>query len=298
MDKLTMNGFGHWGRASNQFFQYAFLTHYASEHNLELQLPKWVGTHLFGTDHPVVTANLPAYMEEGGGLTHPIIPEGNAVVNKDFHGYAQYHTSYHAHNQNRFVNLFQPVQPVAERLASAKKNLLQSETVIGIHLRRGDYGRRIFPIIPTEWYLLWLRHHSHRFPDFRLFISTENVSLVKEFAKYNPETTETLGIDLRSEPMIDCTYLQHDLDTKDSRAMDFYPDFYLLSQCDVILGPSSTFSFIAAMLCKHPVEYWRATLETAQFEPTDPWNAYPFLREQTRDFTHLPGIAVTKNEYW
>jgi len=297
-DKLTMRGFGNWGRAGNQILQYIFLTWWTEKYDLELQLPPWVGKHLFGLQNEPISVKLPSYHEGGNGLYHPTLLEPDDLTNKDFCGYAQHHTSNYGLEQNRIVSLFQPVQPLAERLASAKKNLLQSDTVIGIHLRRGDYGHRIFPIIPTEWYLRWLRHHEHRFPGFRLFVSTEDVSLVEEFAKYNPETVETLGINLQREPMADCVYLAHDLQTKDARAMDFYPDFYLLSHCDVILGPSSTFSFLAAMLCPHPIEYWRATLETAQFERTNPWDAWPFLREKVTDFPHLPGISVAKNEYW
>jgi hypothetical protein len=298
-DKLTMRQFGHWGRAGNQFFQYSFLTDYARQYNLELQLPPWVGNHLFGTNDLPITTNLPTYTEKGGGLHVHEQPLGDVLVNHDFQGYAQYHTSYYASDRDRIRSLFQPFPTVFERLKIPAFRLTYGKTVVGIHLRRGDYGRGIFPIIPTSWYLKWLNEHwySLKSPK-RLFIATEDPSLVSEFAEYKPITTETLGIDLDNKPMANCVYLNHDLKTHDSRAMDWYPDFYLLSQCDIIVGPSSTFSFFAAMINPKLKEYWRARLAIAEFEKVDPWNDWPLLREHVRDYPHLDGITDPSNPYF
>lgn len=301
---ITMSGFGNWGRAGNQFFQYAFLTGYAAKHGIELQLPKWVGTHLFGTHHPDISASLPPWHEPGSGLSHPTPPKQSELVNRDFHGYAQYHTSYFAPDRERIQKLFTPTKEIYYRLVHALDQLQHGstggrKTVIGIHLRRGDYGRGIFPIVPTEWYLRWLsQHYAQRFGDTKLFISTEDKSLVKDFAEYNPIVVEDLGIELSDTPMKSCTYLRYDKTIKDKRAMDWYPDFYLLSHCDVILGPSSTFSFFAAMINKELKEYWRAELGCADFVKTDPWDSYPLLREHVRNYCHLKGVSLKSNPYW
>jgi len=247
---MSMSQFGKWGRAGNQFFQYAFLTRYAAKYNLELQLPPWVGNSLFGTKDSAVSSKLTPWKEKGSGREQPVPPVGDELVGHDFHGYAQYHTSQFAENKQMIQQtLFQPAASVAERLQPAENLLARDgKTTVGIHIRRGDYGRNIFPLVPTGWYQKWLRHHSSRLGDFRLFIATEDPSLIAEFAEWGPETVETLGIDLAATPMANCTYLAHDLETHDTRAMDWYPDFRLLSVCDIILGGSSTFSFFAAML--------------------------------------------------
>lgn len=299
MSLITMSQFGQWGRAGNQFFQYCFLRLYAKKHNLELQIPPWVGTHLFGLKDSPVSKVLPPWKEPGSGLDHPTPPQGTEAVNRDFQGYAQYHTSYYAKHQKEIRSFFQPVPRVRARVAPARARLHMGRgTTIGLHIRRGDYGRGIFPLVPIPWYLDWLRDNWGKYYKPRLFIATEDPSVVENFRDYDPQTIETLGIDLKAEPMADCTYLTHDLETKDNRALDWYPDFYLLSTCDVILGGSSTFSFFAAMLNSSLQEYWRATLADAEFVLANPWNAFPILREHVRDYPHLEGIALERNPYW
>lgn len=294
-----MSQFGNWGRAGNQFFQYAFLTGYAKKYNLQLQLPQWVGSYLFGCIEPKVTRSLTLWRENSDGLQHPDPPKGDEIVNRDFRGYAQYHTSYYARNKKRIRSLFVPVPTIKKRLKTPLRTFKgNSGTLIGIHLRRGDYGQSIFPIIPTSWYLKWLEKNWQRFGNSTLFVATEDASLVADFCEYNPQTFETLGGTFSDEPLPNCTYLRRDLVTCNKRAMDWYPDFYLLSQCDVILGGSTTFSFFAAMLNPSLKEYWRATLTDAKFIRTDPWDSYPMLREQVRDYEHLDGISLEANPYW
>jgi len=300
MSIVSMSGFGRWGRAGNQFFQYAFLTGYAEKYNLDLQIPPWVGNSLFGTRDSVVSSSMRPWKEPGSGLEHPTPPVSNELIDRDFHGYAQYHTSYFADDRRRIRDLFQPVASVRERMAPAEAKLTAGgEMTIGIHVRRGDYGRNIFPLVPLAWYRKWLRHHIPRIGGYKLFVATEDPSVVPAFAEWAPETVETLGMSLSAEPMENCTYLDRDLVTHDTRAMDWYPDFHLLSQCDIVLGGSSTFSFFAAMLNPNRIQYWRASLEAEQFVLTDPWDAYPILREDCRDYPHLEGItSAPGNKYW
>ncbi len=297
---ITMSGFGRWGRAGNQFFQYAFLTGYADRYNCQLQLPRWVGDQLFDSQTSPVRDTLPPWKEPGSGLSHPTPPDGNELVGHDFHGYAQYHTSYFARDRARIRALFQPTGSIIARMGPAVLSLRSwGGTTIGIHLRRGDYGRGIFPVIPTSWYLRWLDAYWTSFDKPVLFISTESPELVREFRKYAPQTAETLGVNLRCEPMVDCTYLKEDLALPKPESMDWYPDFHLLSKCDVVLGPSSTFSFFAAMLNSKLQEYWRASLASEGFERTDPWDAYPSLREPVQQYRHIPGVALVHNRpYW
>lgn len=299
MNKLSMRELGRWGRAGNQFFQYSFLRTYAKRFNLELQLPPWVGNQLFGATEPPIIERLKPWTEKGRGLKPPYPPQEGVLVNRDYRGYAQYHTSYFAPEKEWLTNLFQPASEILARIEPAGRQLRTSgSTVIGIHLRRGDYGQSIFPIIPVSWYLSWLDQNISNYPSPVLFIATEDPTLRAGFVKYFTQTAETLGINLQSQPMGDCTYLDYDLKHKDTRALDWYPDFYLLSQCDVILGPSSTFSFFAAILAPSLQEYWRASLAAESFERVDPWNGWPILREHVRDYPHLQGVSLQSNPYW
>lgn len=301
---VTMRSLGSLGRAGNQFFQYTFLKTYCKQHNLWLQLPKWVGNGLFGFKDDPITLNLPRYRESRfvgtNGQGEP--PEGTELAGHDFHGFAQYHTSYYEPVRDWILESFRPLSDimVAKRLCEATSRLRGSgRTVIGIHLRRGDYGLTHFPVIPTKWYLRWLANNRLRFFSPLLFIATEDVNLIEDFADcYDMATASGLGVPLSNKPMEGYNYLQHELRLKESVAMDWYPDFYLLSQCDVILAPSSTFSFFAAMLAPHLTEYWRASLKAGGFVREDPWNACPLLRERVVDYEHIPGIRLKENPYW
>lgn len=301
-DYVTMKGFGHWGRFGNQFFQLLFLHTYAQAYGCELQLPPWVGTHLFGTSYPPVTVALPPWREPGGGRDNPVPPQGSNLVNHDFHGYAQYRTDRYSLDDCVWAYCtFSPVPAVHERLLPATERLLAHEgDVIGLHLRRGDYGQNIFPIVPVAWYLDWLHERRPMFKNPLLFIATEDGSLVAEFeaAGWWCTTVESLGVGLNAHPMADCVYLDRDLTTRDARALDWFPDWWLLRQCHVILGPSSTFSFAASMLAPRLREYWRSDMDLPGFRRTKPWSAWPLMRQDVGQYHHLKGVALDSNPYW
>ena len=296
---VTMQQFGHWGRFANQLFQYALLSGYAKRHALQLQLPPWVGGELFGLETAPVTLDLPPLLESNDCTQQAFPPHDGELTGRDFRGYAQYHTSFYAEDKERIRDLFQPVPDIRRRLEPAINRLRASgDSLIGIHLRRGDYGRNIFPIIPTSWYLAWLKEHWGRFKGPVLLIATETPALVEEFDDYAPVTTEGLGVQLKTQRHQHYNYLPRDTRVREPWQLDFYPDFYLLQHCDVIVAPSSTFSFMAAMLNPVLLEFWRASLALEGFERLDPWNAYPLLHEDVRDYSHLEGIELKENPYW
>lgn len=295
---ITMRQFGHMGRFGNQLFQYAYLKLLSERLDCSLQLPPWVGNELFGADEPPVRCNLEPYKEHvaNDGWLQGIPAPDDALVNRDFVGYAQYHTSHFAPHRERFRELFQPTQAVRDRIGST---LLDdtNETWVGIHLRRGDYGRLIFYITPVAWYLKTLGELWRTLRNPRLFIATEDPTLVSQFANYDPVTAEDLGVELHPEPMANYPYLHRDLAEREPWQLDFYPDFYLLSKCRVILAPNSTFSFAAAMLGDDPA-FYRSHLPTQTFRREDPWNAYPLQRDDVKDYPTVEGVALEHNPYW
>jgi len=303
MSVVAMTRFGRMGRFANQLFQYAYLNGVAKRTRSQLQLPPWVGNQLFGLCNSPINNRLPEFVERSQWSNAQVEPSADEeIVGHDFRGYAQYHTRHLANGclwgdwayRDAFRSLFQPVPAIVDRLAEAVSILESLGPVIGVHLRRGDYGRSIFPIIPVDWYLRWLEPHK----DKTLFIATETESLLDEFAGWSVVTSKSLGVTLATEPFPTFNYLTHDLETREGWAMDFYPDFHLLSRCSTVIGPSSTYSFAAAMMNPNLDEYWRASLVAEGFEQVDPWDSYPSLREDMKDFKHLEGITTKDNPYW
>jgi hypothetical protein len=297
-----MSQFGRWGRFGNQLFQYAFLKAYAERYGCELQLPPWVGTQLFGLSDPPILAQLPPQLEQTNHLDQAEPPKGGEYVNRDFRGYAQYHTSFYKPYQDGMRRLFTPITPVRDRLDPAVKTLQGTDeddrTVIGIHLRRGDYGQLIFYITPVEWYLKWLDEHWGQFHNPVLFVATETPSLVEEFAAYSPVTATDLGIELRSVELAHYPYLDADRLLREPWQLDFYPDFYLLSRCDFLVAPTSTFSMMAAMLNPHLAEFWRSDLKEQRFVKEDVWSCFPIQHDHVDDYM-VPGTYLDTNPpYW
>jgi len=296
---ITMRRLGTHGRFANQLFQYAFLHAYAEPRGLEVQIPSWAGKHLFGLHDSPVSVKLPQVVEKAGDDGYSIPPVGDELVNKDWAGYGQFHTSWYATAKQHFHVPFQPIHGVRNRIKPALDALRsRGKTIVGIHLRRGDYGRSLFYVTPVSWYLDWLAKHWGRLDNPVLFIATEDASLATEFAGYNPCLTEDLGINLQDVPLANCTYLPPDLQDHDPRAMDFYPDFWLLQHSNILLIPNSSFSFVAAMLNKNLQELWRSDLPTATFHKIDPWNSHPLLQDKAEDYKHIPGVCLDETKYW
>jgi hypothetical protein len=296
---LTMTKFCRMGRFANQLLQYAFLRDYADAHSLELQLPPWVGESLFGIQTQPVTVKLPSRTEVYRPDGQPMPPNNAEFVNTDFVGWAQFHTRYLSHYKDIWWNRFRPVESVAERFTNAMSQLRNmGDNIIGLHIRRGDYGESIKYITPVSWYLRWLENHWNDCDNSVLYIASEDRQLIDAFAKYRPVTTESLGVSLRTVPVKHYQYLRLDLHRQDPVQIDFYPDFYFLSHCDVLAIPNSTFSFAAGLCNPCLKRFFRSSLPHAGIVEEEIWNTYPLQHDQVKDYPHLDGIALESNPYW
>ena len=301
--KLTMRLFDRYGRFGNQLLLYAFLKTYARRHELELELPRWTGTTLFGLSEPAPSVQLPAYRERyGRGPTpshYPLVPDEDALVNRDFRGYGQYHTSYLAPDREWVLDLVRPVAAVAERLEPALSRLRgMGKTCVGLHFRAGDYGRCHFFLVPPAWYRRWLEQHWKTLDEPVLFVATQDGAILEELKDFRPVTAPDLGLELSRTPLPEFSYLPRDIALGTAHEMDFYPDHFLLSQCDVLIGPNSTFSFSAALLSRTVQRYFRADLVRQFFVEEEPWWTVPLLRDRIEDLPPVPGTSLESNPYW
>jgi len=260
---ITMSTFGSNGRFGNQIFQYAFLKIYAKEHDLQVEIPQWkLGTYLFGHNHPEITEILPEVREEGQELDESKIIHANPPLkNVDIWGYFQYHTSYYAQYKEYFWQLFAPRPEIKTKLDPAGELLNSPDrTVVGLHIRLKDYGFSYFFLTPFAWYQDWLSNIWPTLDNPVLYIATDEPDqVIPHFSAYNPVTARDLNLDLP--------------------AADFYPDFYLLSQCDVVAISNSTFSFAACMLNQRGKLFVRPHLPSEKLIPFDPWNSEPIFRD-------------------
>ena len=258
----------HIARFGNQIFDYAFLKIYAEKHNLRLELPVWSGQYLFGHNDLPISKPLPDIIgvEQTVAVAEQVILTATEPLkNVDFRGYFQLQTQYYAKYKNFFRSLFKPIPGITTKMEKAMNQLrARGKTIVGIHLRRGDYkwaGNQnpYLRIAPSEWYLDWLKGFWETLDHPVLFIASDEIEeVVGDFSDYQPVTTQDLGVEISEVP--------------------FYPDFYILSQCDILAISNSTFSFAASMLNERCKFFFRPHLYAQKLIPYDPWNSEPLLR--------------------
>lgn len=304
MNFIQMTRLGKMGRWGNQVIQYLFLRTYAQRQNLYVQCPDWIGERIFDLDSKVddfpILEELPEYLEIRDGVSNqPQPPVGDASVNHDYIGWGQFHTSWY--DKHILGRIFHPGEEEFQRLLSPLLRLSTAGvTRVGIHIRRGDYGQQIFYLTPIEWYLRLLKPLLTTLHRPVLFVASDDDDAVDElsFLGVPVFTADNLGVPFKSTVG---SFNHLPLDEKPNGSMasiDFYPDFYLMSQCEYIIGGNSTFSFAAAMLAPRLRAYYRSKLSLEGFELVDPWNAYPLLQEKVDDYPELVGISVPTNQYW
>jgi hypothetical protein len=267
---LTMSTLGSHG-LGNQIFQYGFLKIYARRNNLRVETSQWLGTHLFGHTDPPVSRQLPEIYFDSDSPDNVIIEHLDSVMHDvDIRGFFQFHTRFYAPDKSYFRSLFQPISVLTSRFNVAYENLrARGKTVIGIHIRRGDYAyvsHRYLYIAPSKWYHEWLRGFWDTLEKPVLFIaSDEPENVLADFADYNPVTY----IDL--DPTL----------TPENFCAGFYVDFYMLSRCDAVAISNSTFSHAACMLNETGTIFARPHLPSRKLVPFDPWNSEVLLRDET-----------------
>ena len=307
---LTMSSIGQLGRFANQIFQYAFLRICAEKSGARVECPAWIGQTLFGHQDAPISKRLPPAIElkrdlEQGlfDVVPALIPYiekladakslrvgsdalDTGLVNVDLWGFFQFHTRYLKPHQQYFRSLFQPVDDLKLALDDGLK-LLRSKckTIVGIHLRRSDYltePRAGFTLVfPTKWYCEWLEGIWAELTDPVLLLCSDDLdSILDDFAKFSPVTTRDLNIQL---PV-------------GMEELDFYTDFYMLSQCDVVCSSNSNFSFVACMLNQQAQMFVRPHWDfSSRFISFDPWDSDPilYIGKPPKFLKSLPDIIST-----
>lgn len=313
---VSMVCLGRHGRWGNTLMQYIFLRAFALKHSLRCETPKWVGSHLFGLDDPpvghcysnVVIDNISEVYDPDNHFQWPLnwsqqrawylaktwrrTPfqihvtdqqdnEGTRLpfLNADFEGLFMIPTG-HLKNMRKYLrSLIKPSSDIQNFLKPCVERLrARGKTLIGVHLRRGDFITRNMRlnfefVTPVSTYIRWLKSIWASLNEPILFISSDDInSVISAFADFCPITSRDLCSDIPP-------YMKNlDLSPKQLvRTVDFFPDWYLLTQCDIMAISNSTFSFTASMFSEHGYTFMRPTFNDKELVPFDPWDSVPLL---------------------
>jgi Tetratricopeptide repeat len=249
---VSMTSLGSNGRFGNQLLQYAFTRIYAEEHSLGIEIPDWIGRDLYDLDDPFPTRQ--RRFIDGRNLDYANVlnnPE-RLLADCDLFGYCSSDWWARPDRSEQFRALFRPSPKLAPFIDRAMAHLQNAgRTLVAVHLRRGDYGREPFYIVPTQWYLDWLNEIWNDLDRPLLYIASDDSGIASEFAKYVPLDAHTVGIDIPGA--------------------EFYIDHYILSRAHYVATANSTFSTTAAMLNREAVSFLRPERSVQRLVAYNPW---------------------------
>lgn len=261
--RLASTVLGRNGRFANQLLQYGVLRLYAARHGLTLEVPPWLGRHLYDHDDPLPGPALPRVAEAEAAVMASFLGGRAGVLadpelaDRDVSGYFCGDTTPLAPFREEFRALFTPgrhLQPHADALLGRLRDA--GRTIVALHLRRGDFGWGRFWIAPVSWYLDWLETVWPTLDRPVLFIATDDPALLREFAAYRPVTARDLA-----EPIA---------------GAEFFTDFHVLCHADQVAISNSSFSFVATMLNRYAGGFHRPDPARRALVSYDPW-ASPVL---------------------
>ena len=122
---VTMSQLGRLGRFGNWLFQYMFLKCHALQHGLEAQTPHWPGHYLFDCSDPLIARRLPTFRDQYEAATNgPVVFQMDPpIMNVDFVGYFQYHTSHFAPYKEYLQELLTPRASLTVTLSRSVQRL-------------------------------------------------------------------------------------------------------------------------------------------------------------------------------
>lgn len=264
---VASSSLGALGRFGNQLLQYGFLRLYAARHGLALETSPWVGRELFACREPPVSPARPVLSEMELGVFDADFLGRPAAEGFDLWGWFQVDARTLAPQRDLFRSLFRLRPELASAIDEGASRLrARGRSLVGIHLRRGDYRPatghplvdRLYESTPAVLYREWLERLWPTLDKPVLFLaSDEPEELLAEFAEFSPHTSSSLGLEMPRTP--------------------YLPDFFLLARCAALAISNSTFSFAAALLAEPESQFVRPSPECAALETFHPWASPPHL---------------------
>jgi glycosyltransferase involved in cell wall biosynthesis len=131
-------------------------------------------------------------------------------------------------------------------------------TLVANHVRRGDYrdlqlgSAPWFRLVPTGWYLAWLRAIWPTLRDPLLYVATDEPEAIRPLFREFEMVPATFGSTAHALP-------------------DHVRDFGILGRADYLAVCNSSFSRMAAILAPETQNCFLASFQTRDFVPYEPW---------------------------
>lgn len=252
---LTMASLGNYGRFAQTVNEYVAMRLYAERQGMEFATPDWVGHSFFALDDPAMDPRTLANFNEWLTVRDQFAEQFDGAAEATF----------------RDRDLFlggSPVNPMrlAERervqgwltpracwndyLAPPVEAMRRrGRTLVALHIRQTDWWDKAYT--PLSLYLSWLEQAWSSFDDPILFVSTDEPSVIAQFAQYRPMTTADYP----------CRW----------DGLEYLQDFHALSQADVLAISTGSFAQTAAALNRNARLFLRPAEGNQALEAFSPW---------------------------
>jgi hypothetical protein len=260
---ISMSALGQYGQFGNQLLQYAFLRLYAQEHGLDAQAPDWIGRDLFDRDDPLPQTPLPMVDEAQADFFGSLARRTPQVyAGTDIKGYFCGAMERWGPRSEAFRALFAPARKLRPLLDRAMDPLRRrGRTLVGVHIRRRDFGYGRFWIAPERWYAHWLGALLPRLDAPVLYVATDDPQARESFAQFSPLGAADLGVSIPGA--------------------EFFLDHHVLSQAQHLAISNSSFSFTAALLNEGAAGFARPDPVARALVAFEPWRS-PVLVDAPR----------------
>lgn len=281
---VAMTSLGSNGRFANQLFQYLFLAIVARRNGAIVQVPDWVGAHLYGLEDAPPMRSLPRFHELEAAETTAralrttpaaaLLAPNRDAVGVDYWGYFQFDGKTLAPHRDEARRLFTLVPPLADRVQASLARLRSgATTVVAVHLRRGDYGYGCFFRAPCRWYADWLRASGLDPAKTVVYLASETPAEYRSrFAPFRTVTAREVSA-LPAE-------------------LDWLVDFEAMRDADSLAISNSSFSFMAAFLNPRITRAMRPCTEAMGLVEFDPLDAPVLLRHEVPKAMHARLAAL------
>ena len=246
------------GRFAHNVLEYVLLRLYAETYGYRLETPDWVGGYYFDLDDP----------RPGGGLKP--MHFGRRILNDLVTGRRDdprpdvdilsplFLFEYREGWRERVQSWLRPrpewlghVDPVMQALKA------RGNTVVALHIRRGDFVWFRYTITETSWYVDWLKALWPTLDRPVLYIATDDPATIGDFSEFTPVSLANLARDGVVEPWAGLEFLQ---------------DFHVLMNADVLgVSAQSGYSQLAALLNRNARLFVEPDAAARRIRPYCPW---------------------------
>jgi tetratricopeptide (TPR) repeat protein len=245
------------GRFAHNALEYVLLRLYAEKFGYRLETPDWVGGYYFDLDDPKPSGGLKPF-HFARRILNDLVTGKRNDPRPDVDILSPLFLFEHREEwRERVQSWLRPRPEWLPHVEPAMRALRdRGNTVVALHIRRGDFVWFRYTITETVWYVDWLKALWPTLDRPVLYIATDDPAIITDFEEFAP-----LSLADVAEPW---------------QGLEFLQDFHVLMHADVLgVSAQSGFSQLAALLNPNARLFVEPDAAAKRIQPYSPWTRSP-----------------------